>query len=189
MKKTIGTLIAGVTLMAGLPLAAQAADVTKDTQAEVELTQDETNKDIELTQVPGVNLGSHINKNETTTYTADTIDGAIKVTNPGNTDGWKVQVKATDFSDGSKTLRGAKLTFANGQTTADDTQNASELPTSPTVTINDQNQTIVTAAVNEGIGLFTTTHTTDNVSLLVPAGNAAGAYQSTLTWTLSNAPS
>ncbi|WP_318764811.1 WxL domain-containing protein [Lactiplantibacillus carotarum] len=189
MKKTVGTLLAGVTLMAALPMAAQAAGNEQDTQAKIELSQDEENKDITLDQVPGIDLGSHVNQNTTKTYTADAIDGAIKVTNPGNTDGWKVQVQATDFEDGSKTLRGAKLTLANGETSADDTQNASEVPTSPTITVNGVNQNIVTAKTGEGIGSFTTTHSKDNVSLLVPAGNAAGAYTAKLTWTLSNAPS
>lgn len=188
MKKYVGTLLAGVTLMAALPMAAMAADNTSTTEATINLSQDEENKDITLDQVPGVNLGSHVNKNTTTTYNADTIDGAIKVTNPGNDSGWSVQVNASDFADGSKTLRGAKLTFANGTTTADDEQNASKLPTSPDVTLNTSNQTIVTADAEEGIGHFTTTHTQDNVSLLVPAGNSAGAYASTLTWTLTNAP-
>ncbi|RRK10255.1 WxL domain-containing protein [Lactiplantibacillus garii] len=189
MKKYVGTLLAGVTLMAALPMAAQAADNSKETTAKIELSQDEENKDITLDQVPGVDLGSHVNQNATKTYTADAVDGAIKVTNPGNTDGWKVQVAGTDFKDGDKVLRGAKLTFANGKTTADDTENASDLPTSDTITVNTNNQSIVTAAVNEGIGEFTTTHDKADVSLLVPAGNSAGAYKSTLTWTLSNAPS
>ena len=45
------------------------------------------------------------------------------------------------------------------------------------------------AEANEGIGKFTSKYATNEVSLLIPAGNAAGAYTSTLTWTLGNAPS
>lgn len=190
MKKYVGTLLAGVTLMAALPMAAKAADTnTQDTEAKVQLTQDEQNKAITLDQVPSLNMGEHKNDNATQTYKAETVTGAIKVTNPGNTDGWKVQVLGTDFTDGNKVLRGAKLTLANGKTVADDVQNASETPTSGEVVVNGTNQSIVTAAAGEGIGQFTTTHDASDVSLLVPAGNSAGAYTAKLTWTLSNAPS
>ncbi|MZK16514.1 WxL domain-containing protein, partial [Enterobacter hormaechei] len=54
MKKYLGTLVAGMTLMAGLPLVGQAADTETTTKAEVELIQDDTNKDITLDQAPGV---------------------------------------------------------------------------------------------------------------------------------------
>lgn len=190
MKKYVGTLLAGVTLMSALPMAAKAADTnTQDTEAKVQLNQDEENKAITLDQVPAFDMGEHTNSNATQTYNAVTVTDAIKVTNPGNNDGWKVQVSGTDFMDGDKVLRGAKLTLANGKTVADDTQNASEAPTSGKVVVNDTNQSIVTATAGEGIGQFTTTHDAHDVSLLVPAGNSAGAYTAKLTWTLSNAPS
>lgn len=191
MKKYVGTLLAGISLMTVLPLAASAADTDKTTEAEIELTQDPTNKDISLDEVPGVNLGSHVNQNSTETYTADSITGAIKVTNPGNTDGWNVTVATSDYinnGDSSKTLRGAALTFDSPTVTADDAGNISKLPTSDKVTVNGNAQSILTAEKSEGIGQFTATHSKDNVSLLVPAGNAAGSYTATLTWTLSNAP-
>ncbi|MDG6763723.1 hypothetical protein QCD62_08990 [Lactiplantibacillus plantarum] len=44
MKKYLGTLVAGMTLMAGLPLVGQAADTETTTKAEVELIQDDTIK-------------------------------------------------------------------------------------------------------------------------------------------------
>ena len=57
MKKYLGTLVAGMTLMAGLPLVGQAADTETTTKAEVELIQDDTNKDITLDQAPVLALG------------------------------------------------------------------------------------------------------------------------------------
>ncbi|AVK63994.1 cell surface protein [Lactobacillus sp. CBA3606] len=193
MKKYIGTLLAGISLMTVLPLAAQAADTTtsKDTTAEIELTQDETKKDITLDSAPDIDLGTNTNNLATQTYTANAVTGLAQVTNPGNTDGWHVDVKGTSFttSDSKSTLRGAALSLNSGQVEAEDSSNASTAPTAQNVTVNSENQSILSADAGEGIGVFTMTHDKDNVSLNVPAGNAAGAYKSTLTWTLTNAPS
>ncbi|AVK61423.1 cell surface protein [Lactobacillus sp. CBA3605] len=189
MKKYIGTLLAGVSLMTVLPLAAQAADTSKDTTAEIELTQDETNKDITLDSAPDINLGTNTNSLTTETYTATSVSGLAQVTNPGNTDGWHVAVKGTSFDSSTGTLRGATLSLASGEVAATDTSNASKAPVAQDVTVNTENQSILSADAGEGIGIFTMTHDKDNVSLNVPAGNSAGAYKSTLTWTLTNAPS
>jgi len=193
MKKTIGTLIAGVSLFAVLPLAAQAADtdVQRDTTAEINLTQDQETKDITLEKAPTINLGEHVNKIESATYNADTITDLVEVKNPGNTSGWHVGVSATAFQTEAKSsvLRGAALTFEKGKVAALDLNNASKSPTASRVTLNTDSQPILSADAEEGIGIFDMSHTTDQVSLLVPAGNAAGAYKSTLTWTLNNAPS
>ncbi|PRO93804.1 WxL domain-containing protein [Lactiplantibacillus pentosus] len=187
MKKYIGTLVAGMTLMAGLPLVGQAAD--KTTEAQVKLEQDENNKDITLDEAPALDIGTVTIDNTTQTKTADTVTGSVKVTNPGNTDGWSVQVAGSKFLNGSQELRGAALTFKNASVTADDEANASKNPTAPDVTVNESNQMILGAVANEGIGKFTSAYAKTDVSLLVPAGNSAGAYTSTLTWTLGNAPS
>lgn len=186
MKKYIGTLIAGVTLMAALPVGAKADD--QKTTADIELTQDEQNKDITLDAVPGVDFGTNTMENGTKTYEAKTVSGSTKVTNPGNEDGWDVQVAATEFKDGDKVLQAAALTFDQAAVQADDSANVSKLPTSSKVTLNSSGQSILTAQSGDGIGKFTATHAADKVSLLVPAGNSAGKYQATLTWTLANAP-
>jgi len=193
MKKTIGTLIASLSLLGALPLAAQAADTStkKDTTAEIILNQDETAKDITLEKAPIINLGEHDNDIETATYTAETITDLVEVKNPGNISGWHVGVSATPFqtSDSSGTLRGAALTFMQGDVYAVDDNNASKAPTASEVTLNTNSQTILSADENEGIGVFDMAHATNQVSLKVPAGNSAGAYKSTMTWTLNNAPS
>lgn len=193
MKKTIGTLIAGVSLFAVLPLAAQAADTDtqKDTTAEINLLQDETAKEITLEKAPTINLGEHTNDIASATYKAETVTDLVEVKNPGNTSGWHVGVSATAFQTGtnSSTLRGAALTFEKGTVAAVDNNNASNPPATTGMTLNTDSQPILSADAEEGIGIFDLSHTTDQVSLLVPAGNAAGAYSSTLTWTLNNAPS
>jgi len=194
MKKYVGTLIAGITLVAGLPLSAMAADTadTQSTKAQVELSQDTTDPGknaVTLDQAPGVDFGSQTIDNSTTTYDADSVSDSIKVTNPGNTEGWSVSVSGTDFTDKTKTLKGAVLSFKDAEVSADDTANVSNHPTSSQVDVNADNQTILGANADEGIGKFTAGYTKENVQLLVPAGNSAGSYSSTLTWTLGNAPS
>lgn len=66
MKKYIGTLVAGMTLMAGFPLVGQAAD--KTTEATVTLEQDPENKDITLDEIPAVNFGTQKIINDSKTY-------------------------------------------------------------------------------------------------------------------------
>ena len=140
MKKYVGTLLAGITLVAALPLIAKAADTdTKSTQAQVELSQD-TDPDknaVTLDQAPGVDFGSQTIDNATTTYNADSVSDSIKVTNPGNTDGWVVSVAGTDFTDSntSKTLKGAVLAFKSADVSADDAANVSTKPSSSQVDI------------------------------------------------------
>ncbi|WP_048001060.1 WxL domain-containing protein [Lactiplantibacillus herbarum] len=194
MKKYVGTLIAGITLVAGLPLTAMAADTdTQSTKAQVELSQD-TDPDkntVTLDKAPGVDFGSQTIDNATTTYNADSVSGNIQVTNPGNTDGWAVSVAGTDFTDSStsKTLKGAVLSFKSADVSADDEANVSTHPSSSQVDVNSSNQQILGANADEGIGVFTAAYAKENVQLLVPAGNSAGSYAATLTWTLGNAPS
>ncbi|MFB9769011.1 WxL domain-containing protein [Lactiplantibacillus modestisalitolerans] len=187
MKKYIGTLIAGVTLMAGFPVVGHAAD--QKTTADVSLTQDELNKDVTLDQAPSVDFGSNVRDNGTVTYSAKSITDAIKVTNPGNTDGWQVSVSRTGFTTtDAQALKGELLKFGTAAVTPDDDQNASTRPTAHEITINNAPQAILTANAKEGIGKFTATHANDQITLVVPAGNVAGAYKSTLTWTLANTP-
>jgi len=191
MKKYVGTFIASVALLTALPIAANAADgntdTQKTTQAEIELTQGDK-KDITLDTVPGVKFGSNESKNETVTYPAKTVSDHVQVTNPGNAEGWDVQVSGTAFKEGNKEIKGAKLKFANGKVTPNDGANESDLPTTKDTTITPDAQSILTAGAGAGVGAFTLTHTATSVSLYVPAGNIAGNYSSTLTWKLVNAP-
>jgi len=66
--------------------------------------------------------------------------------------------------------------------------NQSGLPTAAALTVNANAQNIMTSAVNAGLGTWDDEMNTQNVTLKVPAGNLAGSYQATLTWTLTDAP-
>jgi len=178
MKKYVGTLIAGITLVAGLPLTAMAADTdTQSTQAQVELSQDTTDPDkysVTLDEAPGVSFGDQEIENGTTTYKAEKVSDSIKVTNPGNLDGWTVSVSGSDFIDNEtkKILKGAELSFTAATVGADDLANVSANPISSQVNVNTSPQPILAANANEGIGKFTASYTEDNVQLLVPAGTS-----------------
>lgn len=172
MKKYFGTLLAGIALFTSAPMLVHADNTSQNTTAEIELSQDEANKDITLDTVPTIDMGAHTNDTASQTYTADSIDSQVHVTNPGNTEGWNVQVSGTNFedSDSNKTLRGAKLTLVSGTVKADDLANASDLPTTNTVTVNSEAAPILSAAEGEGIGLFSLSHDTSQVSCMYQLG-------------------
>jgi len=192
MKKTVGTFIASVALLTALPLAAHAADENGSTQqattAEIELTQDPEDKDIVLTSVPDLNFGTKVNSNETKTYDATGTLKDVKVKNPGNVDGWDVQVKRSEFTSDKSSLKAATLSLKNGEVIADDTANASKSPAVTSIDVNTSAQSLLTAEAGEGIGAFSLKHNNADVTLNIPAGNVAGSYKATLTWTLANAP-
>ncbi|ETY72913.1 WxL domain-containing protein [Lactiplantibacillus fabifermentans] len=192
MKKYLGTLLAGVTLMAVLPIAAQAADddQNKSTTADITLEQDTENSAITLDSAPNIHMGTQENTHATKTYEAESIDGNLQVTNPGNTTGWNVTVARTAFETTTGTeMKGAQLNLTNGKVAAVDSENTSTFPATENLEVTTVATKVLTAQTNEGIGAFTLTHDADNVSLKVPAGTVSGAYKSTLTWSLTNAPS
>ncbi|MFC6181723.1 WxL domain-containing protein [Lactiplantibacillus daowaiensis] len=193
MKKYVGTVIASLSLLTALPLAANADDTNteKQTTAKIELTQDETNKDITLDNAPTFDFDSNVNLNTSHTYKAQTVTDKVHVTNPGNSEGWSVSVTGSDFNgtgDTSGALKGAKLSLNSGTVTPDDEANASTLPSTNNVDVNTSAQLVLTAGTGEGVGLYSLNYDADNVELYIPAGNVAGTYTSNLTWTLGNAP-
>lgn len=111
----------------------------------------------------------------------------------GNGEGWVLTASATDFKDGDNVLKGAEMSFKNGQvrTQAD---NQSTAPTASDVTLNSSAQPVFQAGANAGMGTWVdvyegTAGANENVTLHVPAGNLAGAYDSSITWTLETSPS
>ncbi|MBC2098828.1 WxL domain-containing protein [Listeria booriae] len=128
------------------------------------------------------------------TYKALNTNPYIQVTDKrGNGDGWVLTASATDFKDGNNVLKGAEMSFKNGQvrTQAD---NQSTAPTASDVTLNGSAQPVFQAAANAGMGTWIdvysgTAGANENVTLHVPAGNLAGDYDSSITWTLETSPS
>lgn len=126
-------------------------------------------------------------------------NGAVQVVNAGHKSSWKVQLANTVFTDpdSKDVMNASTLDFGAATLKAvDDTANATTAPSlvNQGLSLNTgsatQNQDVVGATYTtdskEGVGTFNTTYS--GAKLNLKAGNVAGNYQSTLTWTLTNTP-
>lgn len=191
MKKSLAlAAVLGVATLLATPVVGNAAAVTDGgtTTAKVGLTEDPDNNTVKLTNAPNVDFGSDAIGAKELNLPAMTVDDPITVENPGLADGWTVQVAGTSFVNGSTTLKGAKFNFTKGAITSEDPNNQSGDPTGKDVKVSDDATTIFSADKGAGIGTWSSTYATSNVTLDIPAGNVAGDYTSTLTWTLVNTP-
>ncbi|BDZ29862.1 WxL domain-containing protein [Lactiplantibacillus sp. WILCCON 0030] len=191
MKKSLGlAAILGVATLLAVPVVGQAAEVQSGdtTTANVGLTQDPVNDAVKLTHAPNIDFGTQKIGISSFMLNPVNIDDDLVVENPGLGDGWRVNVSATPFEDGSKTLADAKFILKAGNVTPVEA-NSSAKPNSMEVTLLTSDQLIFVADKNAGIGAWKTTYASDQVSLNIPAGHVAGHYTSTLTWTLANTPS
>ncbi|MCW3778998.1 WxL domain-containing protein [Levilactobacillus namurensis] len=216
MTKKTRQLLASVVLIAGIGLTsvttAHAADegtasTTQSTTGNVTLTAGEDPENpgaggVTLKAAPYVTVPSTEidGKDQTISGTIDagahtgTNDGKLTVVNAGHKTSWDVQVAAEKFasSDGD-IIGGSTLTLSGGKVVAAGTsQLPSDLSTSLIFNTGSAtaNQKVIGATYNaeskEGVGSFDTTY--DTAKLDLKAGNVAGDYQSTLTWTLTNTP-
>ncbi|WP_334329925.1 WxL domain-containing protein [Companilactobacillus sp. HBUAS59699] len=202
MKKLIkGTAVLGAIALgaASTILTAGAATTTESNPAPVTSTSDATitqTGSLALDNVPAISFGSQNYALGKTTYASTSIS-PLHVTNPGFASGWNVSVaQTTPFTDtatgSTSTLKGSTLTIDSTTTdpiTPDDSTNVSTPPTYVTpVTLSSTAAEVESAAAGGGVGAYTTQYAANEASLYVPAGNLPGSYQSTLTWTLSDAP-
>lgn len=112
--------------------------------------------------------------------------------------GWNLSAKSTGFAnaDGKKVLKGAELSFKNGQVKAGSKNNISVAPvTSNIVFSNAASQQVMNAKKEAGKGTWLnvwsgTDQSNENVQLKVLAGTAEAdtEYTSTITWELADAP-
>lgn len=142
---------------------------------------------------PSFQFGTVAASANDTSYTS-TSTGYLKIANAGNGAGYTVTVTASSFkAEGGAALKNAQLILNNNEANLsnDDTNNVSKLPTPVTSElklITSSPVTVLSAAAGEGVGAYTKAYSGNDVHLEVPAGNIAGKYTSTLTWTLGNAP-
>ncbi|MFC6202640.1 WxL domain-containing protein [Lactiplantibacillus nangangensis] len=190
MKKSLAlAAVLGVATLLATPVVGNAAEITSGgtTTATVGLEQDPSAQ-LALTKAPTIEFGSEKIGAGELHLKATSVDDDITVENPGLADGWQVTVAGTQFtSSSSKTLTGAELKFAEG-TVAAVGENSSEAPASSAVTVAGDDSTIFSASQNAGLGTWGNKHELSDVTLDIPAGNVAGTYTSTLTWTLTSAP-
>ncbi|EOL45213.1 WxL domain-containing protein [Enterococcus caccae] len=102
--------------------------------------------------------------------------------------GWTLQVAISDFSSTEKhVLKGAQLSIPKGEIKTNNIDN-SVAPETFSLNVNKDPQTIMLAAKDKGLGTWADSYDKKDTQLMIPAGNFAGEYGATLTWTLSNAP-
>lgn len=153
---------------------------------------------LSIDYVSNIDFGIQEVSSNTEVYQALNEKPYVQVTDKtGSGDGWLLTAQATEFknSDGSKTLKGAELSFLNGQTGT----TAANISTAPTVNqsvifTNQAAQEVMKAEVGAGKGTWTdnwsgTANANENVLLKVLPGSAdATSYQATITWTLTSGP-
>lgn len=140
-----------------------------------------------------LNFGTQEISSKEEVYTTTTVNPNVQVSDHRGTGaGWTLQVSLSKFTtSANKELKGAVLTLPAGEMkTTDD--NVSAPATASVVTLNADgtatNATVMSAAANQGMGTWADSFDQSGVKLTVPAGNLAGAYSSTLTWSLVDAP-
>ncbi len=107
--------------------------------------------------------------------------------------GWKVTAVASQFtSNASPSLPGARLFLNNGAATATPPTIGDNPVVVQTITLDadgTSSANIATAAVGQGLGNWSLTWASADVSISVPGGVAtAGTHTSIITWTLTDAP-
>lgn len=127
-------------------------------------------------------------------FATTTQNPNVQVTDKrGEGQGWNLQVTTADFvdqKDAKKILKGAELSLPVGTATPA-IGNISVAPSVNAVVLSSTNakaQTIMAANKNNGLGTWMDKFNASEVKLTVPAGNLAGEYVSTLTWSLLDAP-
>lgn len=132
-------------------------------------------------------------------YSAINKDPFVQVTDTRGTGaGWHLSAKASTFqsADKTKTLKGAELSFKNGEVKATSTNSVSVEPkASDIVFSNTEAQPVFTAKAGEGRGTWLNVWSAkgeknDNVQLKVLAGSADAntEYTATILWELADAP-
>lgn len=156
--------------------------------------------DLTLDYIPSLNFGSHTNQPGTYGSTDAANKTAIQVTDKrGTGEGWHVSLKLSQFADGSKTLAGAKINFAQGTVSPAAGMAGNKAPDSTKVEVTSDGTAFVPfsakakdATATDGYGLGTWIDQFKNpstdIQLNVPVA-AAGTFNATMTWQVASGPS
>lgn len=193
-----GFALVGAGLFAAQPVFADstAASRAATTNAQVTLASG----DLMIMQAPNIDFGSQAISATGDTYYAKTLGKTLTVINAGQDTDWSVQLTVAPFKSATGTLKGATLSL-NDPTVSSSGDVISQAPTAKNVTIaaDGSAKTLLSADRTTidhsqystlGVGDWFSKYKAEDhdVSLYIPAGNVQGAYKSTLTWTLNNAP-
>ena len=159
------------------------------------------NGKLTLDYVPCFSFGSQNVGTGVETFTATNLKPFIQITDKrGTGDGWKIQVKLTDFSGDKGTFK-AVLSLANGESlsTTNNKSTAPSVATPVTVTSGEGevNVAIATTETKTGMGTWivrwypTETENTVNDSVTLTMDTSSiliGDYTATLDWIFTDAP-
>ena len=172
---------------------ASAADNEQTSTAKVSLSLP-SDAAVGIKSAPDLDFGSQAISTQQTTMKVASQPEALVVSNPGLASTWSVKVSASDFTkDGStRTIQGAQIVMGNGSVSAENANNVSTKPTAASDVAVDAGGSSVgilsSATDGSSVGNFADAFSTDQVQLVVPAGNVAGNYAASLTWELSSTP-
>ncbi|MGX7419394.1 WxL domain-containing protein [Carnobacterium gallinarum] len=168
--------------------------------------------ELTIDYISNIKFGKHQIANKDMVYQAKltkvtTSDGVeeevpnyVQVTDDrGSLAGWSLKVKQNDaFKSGAATLTNTTLTFKNGIAKSSNTSDVIYAPisTETVLTPSGDNQLIVDAKANQGMGTWRTRFGDNNaegvesIELMVPWNSAKteGTYKTSLTWELGNTP-
>ncbi|MDZ5760710.1 WxL domain-containing protein [Carnobacterium maltaromaticum] len=106
--------------------------------------------------------------------------------------GWNLKVSATSFQtvDKSLTLKGAVMTIPEGKLTTLEGVDPILKPSAFKVDLSETPASIMSATTTQGRSTWLNTFEEkgEKVTLAVPAGNKVASYNSTITWSLEDAP-
>ncbi|ETY73463.1 WxL domain-containing protein [Lactiplantibacillus fabifermentans] len=168
-----------------------SAATEQPSEAQVELTAGE----LQLISAPDFNFGKQKMNGQTITTDAESVKDVVKVINPGSVGGWRV---AAHLEDGKlNNFKGMQLTVKpknekinyspddKGKVTAD-----TNMPkiVRDSMTLSNEDQNIISASENSGLGTFTLTFDETDASLVIPGDVQPGVHDSKIVWSLLNTP-
>lgn len=154
---------------------------------------------LSIDYVSNIKFGEQKISGKDMVYSALNKDPFIQVTDTRGTGaGWHLTAAASEFqnADKTKTLRGAELSFKNGEVKAASESSVSNVPVASDVVFsNTSPKTVFNAQTGEGRGTWLNVWSAsgdknENVQLKVPAGaaDANTEYSATISWELADAP-
>ena len=189
MNKTLKILVTALALsLLSLPASAQATDT-----GTAGITMEPGTPTVTFTS--GLAFGSVTLTGQAITDQASTADLVLQVNdNSGDGDGWTLAAASTDFTGPTAntgmvdTIPASAMTLGGSAATFSSANTGYVAPTTlaDVASMSAVNQVFVTAGVGEGVGLQTVTVPAANVLLDIPFNAQAGAYTSTVTFTLTD---
>lgn len=147
-----------------------------------------------IDNVTPLEFGEHKLVGGESVFSTTSIKPNVQVTdNRGEGQGWTLQVTSSEFvdvADTKKILKGAVLKIPAGElkTTAGNVSEKPEIKEIQLGTDQSSTDTIMSAQSRSGMGTWVDLFDASQLTVTVPAGNFAGDYVSTLTWTLLDTP-